>query len=326
MKLSICVPHYKEPWEVCHFLFDSIAMQQGIDFGDVECVVVNDGEEDIILGEHFDNYPFRIRYFVNQKSGVSATRNFALDKAEGDYVMFCDIDDMFLNNYGLHMCFAAMNECYDAIKSCFIEEQKDANGNYSITRHDKDNTFVHGKLFRRAFLLQQNVRFKPELTVHEDGYFNLVATVCAETDKYIETPFYLWKWNDNSVVRTDTHLFVMRTYDHLMKCREAICDELKERGKDAMYMDAVAKTICDSYYDFNKPEYIADVNAEECYKAKQSFKRFYNKYNKDFAKCSLKRIGELLQYCRATAVRNGFVIEKWTLREFLKHIVTEVKL
>lgn len=325
MKLSICVPHYKEPWEICHTLFDSIEMQQGIDFNDVEAVVVNDGNECMLPEGCFDKYSYRIRYYANKHSGVSATRNFALDHAEGDYVMFCDIDDMFLNNYGLHLCFSAMREGYDVIRSTFIEEQKTADG-YVIIRHDRDNTFIHGKLYRKGYLLDEDIRFDDNLTVHEDGYFNVIAGVCTSNDKQIETPFYLWKWNDASVVRTNFKCFVMRTYDHLMKCRTAICNELRRRGIEQGYMDAVAKTICDSYYDFCKPEYIAEENKEICYKAKQEFKKFYNQFHQDFAKCTLKRISEILIISRANALNNGFLIEKWTLKDFLKHIVNDIKL
>ena len=44
-KLSICVPQYKETEEVIKPLLDSIAIQQNIDFKDIEVVIANDGSD-----------------------------------------------------------------------------------------------------------------------------------------------------------------------------------------------------------------------------------------------------------------------------------------
>ena len=99
MTLDLIVPHYKEPWETCRYLFDSIALQRGISFNNIKVIVVNDG--DCLLDESvFSNYPYRIEYLVKEHGGVSAARNYGLDYSEADYVMFCDIDDGFLSNYG----------------------------------------------------------------------------------------------------------------------------------------------------------------------------------------------------------------------------------
>ena len=43
MKLSILIPQYKETEEQVKPLLDSIALQQNIDFNEIEVVIVNDG-------------------------------------------------------------------------------------------------------------------------------------------------------------------------------------------------------------------------------------------------------------------------------------------
>ena len=43
MKLDIIVPHYKEPWDVCRYLFSSLELQRGVPFNMVRVIVVNDG-------------------------------------------------------------------------------------------------------------------------------------------------------------------------------------------------------------------------------------------------------------------------------------------
>ena len=71
MTLDIIIPHYKEPWETCKYLFDTIATQRGIDFKDIRALVVNDG--DCILSESaFCDYPYKVEYLVKEHGGVSA--------------------------------------------------------------------------------------------------------------------------------------------------------------------------------------------------------------------------------------------------------------
>ena len=221
MTLDIIVPHYKEPWEVCHYLFDSIALQRGICFDNIKVIVVNDG--DCLLNEScFRDYPYRIEYLPKEHGGVSAARNYGLDHSEADYVMFCDIDDGFLNNYGLHLVFSAMQEKHDYIYSNFVEETFTADNTMTIIRHDNDFTFMHGKVYKREFLVERNIRFDPEMTLHEDGYFNSVALAEVRHQasmKRIDTPFYLWRWNDNSTVRSNKEDFVLRTYENFMQTR-----------------------------------------------------------------------------------------------------------
>lgn len=321
--LSICITRYKEKWDTCKDLFDSIALQRGINFKDIEVIVANDGTEDLLDANLFKNYPFTVNYINHEHAGVSATRNFALDNSKGDYVMFCDIDDMFINSLGLHLIFDAMNDVPDVIHSSFIEEQLKED-EYKIIRHDKDVTFIHGKAYRRGYLKNESLRFKEDLTIHEDGYFNLLASVCTSSIKHISTPFYMWKFNTESTVRRDPENYVMKTYDHLMKCREAICEELEARGYIDQYIDAVCKTVIDSYYDFNKANYLIPKNKEDVEKAEKAFKKFYDKFGTEYKEANITRIGEIMFISRQTAYCNGMRVEQRTIREWLNHITKEV--
>ncbi len=327
MTLDIIVPHYKEPWEVCHYLFDSIALQRGISFSNIRVVVVNDGDC-LIEKNYFDGYPYKIEYFVKKHGGVSAARNYGLDHSEADYVMFCDIDDGFLSNYGLHVVFSAMQEGYDYIYSNFVEETYTAENTMTIVRHDNDFTFMHGKVYRRDFLVKNHLRFDPAMTIHEDGYFNTVALVVAQKSgklKGIETPFYLWRWNDNSTVRKDREDFVLRTYDKLMQTRMGACQSLKDRRYEKEYKTAVCMTVLNSYYDFQKPSYYTAKNEKYLKDAEKAFKKFWNKFGKTFYDCTNGEISEIAQAARANACKNGMLMERQDIKTWLKHIKNDVK-
>ena len=333
MTLDIIIPHYKEPWDVCKYLFDSIALQRGICFDNIKAIVVNDGDQLIIDGDAVDNvklfedYPYKVEYHVKKHGGVSAARNFGLDHSDADYVMFCDIDDGFLNNYGLHLAFSAMQEGYDYISSNFIEETFTAENAPTIYRHDNDFTFMHGKVYKRSFLVDNNLRFDPDMTIHEDGYFNTVALVVAQKTgkmKCIETPFYLWRWNDNSVVRQNREDFVLRTYEKLMQTRIGACKQLKERGYEDEFRKSVCLTVLNSYYDFQKTSYHTDKNKQHLDKAERAFKQFWKLFGKVFLDCTNQEIAELAQTARANACKNGMLMERETLKNFIRRIQNEV--
>jgi len=156
--------------------------------------------------ELISNYPFEIDYYKEEHRGVSGTRNACLDHSTAEYVMFCDADDMFFNACGLWMMMTEMESSKaDVYSSKFVEETRLDNGKVFYLNRENDSTFVHGKILRRQFLINNNIRWNPELTIHEDSYFNCLAQILAQKFeggfKYTDTAFYLWKWRKDSVCR-----------------------------------------------------------------------------------------------------------------------------
>lgn len=312
MKISIIVTRYNENWKTCKPLLDSLKMQQGFDFNDLEVVYVNDNDDEFVIEEQ---YPFSVKVISQGHKGVSSARNFGFDNTTNDFVMFCDCDDMFIELYALHLF--SQREEFDIIKSPFVEDQV-IDGKLRLIRHDKDTTFNHGKMFKRSFLVENNIRFREDLTIHEDSYFNVLTNIIAGQNQYEMSPaVYLWKYNDNSIVRRDRKLFVFRTYDHLMKCRRAICEELKDRGYITEFYQSVAKTVMDAYYDFQKED-VKEENREIIEKAFASFRDFYKDYEEFFKEININDIARMMYLSRAMSYENGFKYEKQTLEEFLK--------
>lgn len=330
MKLDIIIPHYKEPWATCCYLFNSIAMQRRIPFENIRCIVVNDGDDESLDSVNFGMFPYEIVYLKKEHGGVSAARNYGLDYSDADYVMWCDIDDGFLNNYALHMIFAAMNEGFDYLNSNFAEETlTEKEGAIVIVGHAADITFMHGKVYRREFLVENNLRFDPEMTIHEDGYFNCVAYLTALKKgkvKKIDTPYYLWCWNGESTVRKNSEDYTLRTYDHVMRARIGIANQLRDRGYEEDYRDSVGMTVLNSYYDFQKTAWTQAKNEKYYKAAEKEFKKFWNLFGKVFYDLTNLKVAEIAKVARENAVKNGMLMEQTDLRTFLKHIENEVKL
>lgn len=203
MKLQILIPQYKETGDVVKPLLDSIAIQQNVDFNEIGVIICNDGSDVRLSDELINGYPFEVQYHIEPHRGVSGTRNACLDHATADYVCFCDADDMFYNACALWIVFREIeNGGFDTLVSAFIEETRDpSNGQAVYVNHDMDSTFVHGKFHKREYLLKEKIRWNDALTIHEDSYFNCLCQKLTQDAKYCQTPFYLWRWRDDSVCR-----------------------------------------------------------------------------------------------------------------------------
>lgn len=321
MVLSLVVTHFKENWEVCKPLFDSIAEQLGVNFDNVEVIVVEDGGEPL-NEEVFTIYPYTTKIINEGHHGVSAARNIGLDRCTGDYVMFCDCDDRFVMAYAFHTYLKAMKMgMFDIVKSPFLEDQM-IDGELKLIRHDQDITFIHGKFYRVEFLKDNELRFDPELTIHEDSYFNVLANMCADGNIHEMSPAcYLWKYRDDSIVRVDRDAYVFKTYDHLMKVRKAICRELERRERYPEFYQAISKTFMDSYYDFQRPDCFKPENKEIIKKAERAFAEFYREFREEFKNVNPKDMAQMMYICRINAYANGMLWERETLEDFFKRIV-----
>lgn len=259
MKFQILIPQYKETDEDIRPLLDSIAIQQNVDFDDMGVVIVNDGTECLLSGDFLDSYPFHIDYYKGPHRGVSGARNACLDNAVADYVMWCDADDMFYNVCALHLIYKYIDIGFDAMNSMFYEEIRDAEGKPLYVKHENDASFVHGKVYRRYYLLEYDLRFNSKLTVHEDSYFNYLALNLAKNRKYCDTPFYLWRWRDASVCRRDPK-YRYNTYDKLIESNDALVEELKRRGRmdEAMYF--VSYMVFETYYTMHLKDWTSQEN------------------------------------------------------------------
>lgn len=292
-------------------------------------ILVNDGEENELPSECFEGYPYEIHQISIPHGGVSKARNAGLDYSTADWVMFCDFDDCFSSVLGLHLIFCGMAEDkWDLLRATFTEETKDDNGMIHLVPHDDDTVFVHGKVMRRQFLLDNRIRFHEKLTIHEDGYFNILTyTLAKERKQKVNTAIYLWTWNDSSIVRKDKDDdYVLVTYDHLMKQRIALTDEFIKRQMPNEMMLTVIKTVCDSYYDFQQHAWRLPKNKSKVERAERWFAAYLKRFAKYYAQANIVQIGEVAAISRARVLmQKTMLMESETIKEWLEHIMNDVR-
>ncbi|WP_181902154.1 glycosyltransferase family 2 protein [Thalassotalea euphylliae] len=95
--ISIIVPIYNVE-EYLDDCLSSIANQTDLNF---EALLINDGSTDksgLIAEKYCQKYPELFSYHYKTNGGLSDARNFGIQKAQGEYLMFLDSDDYLASN------------------------------------------------------------------------------------------------------------------------------------------------------------------------------------------------------------------------------------
>lgn len=229
-KLSIIIPVYntEKHLKKC---FDSIVNQNN---SEIEVIVVNDGSTDnseVIIKEYTNKYKDVFTYYKKGNTGVADTRNFGIEKATGEYIMFLDSDDYI------------DKKLYDNIKK-YIDEDIELI-KYKMQRVDENDKIleiVQGATFekvtgeegfnklygtdvlldspcvyiiRKDIFVRNNLKFKVG-TEHED--FGLIPFVIVLAKSMVSTNFYGYYYvqSQGSLMRNENYQkTIKRVYDAL---------------------------------------------------------------------------------------------------------------
>jgi hypothetical protein len=246
--LDIIVPHYDEPWIVGKPFFDMLACQRGIDFDDIRVILVHDGSE-LFPDEYFKDYPYEVDQHRIAHKGVSAARNFGLKMATAKWVQFCDFDDCYSNIYALGSIMKSFDQEVEYIWTPFFVEVKKDNVLQLRTRENENLVWVHGKYFRRRFLLENDLFFPEGIHYSEDSAFcALMNEACTRRGKITcGYPAYVWKYREGSVsmgfLRMDYAIngFIDRNF--------YVVEEFKRRGFESKGI--IGRMFADAYYAFH---------------------------------------------------------------------------
>lgn len=274
MKLQILVPRYKESQAVLGVLLNSLAMQRGVNLQDISVLICNDGSKPLEQ-EFFDLYPFEINNLVKKHSGVSNTREALLKAATGDYVMFCDADDCFFSLHGLWIILNSIDQFkFDAMVSYYMEENIDSHGMVQYLTRGYDASFVHGKVYRREYLEDNNIHWVPDSNFNEDAPFNFLAThIPGANIVYTNFPFYLWTFNPSSESRLDVDADIHH-YAEMIRNNDWLVNELKKRHIKEHALGITYNILFTTYYNFNIPKWKEERFEEDINEILRAFRHF----------------------------------------------------
>mgnify|MGYP002753172901 FL=1 len=206
--VSIVVPIYNAE-NYLRRCVDSILNQEYTDF---ELLLVNDGSTDAsgdICEEYGDQDP-RVIVIQKENTGVSDSRNRALDRARGKYLQFLDSDDwitpdatrLFVRAAEEYGCDMVISDFYRVVgerlstKGDIEEEGVLTREEFAAHMMENPADFYYGvlwnKLYRRDIVEEHNLRMDTDINWCEDFMFNLEYIRYAKVFYALHAPIYYY--------------------------------------------------------------------------------------------------------------------------------------
>lgn len=277
-KLSILITQYKETQDIIKPLLDSINIQQGIDFKEnLEVIIGNDGSDVLLPNDFLNSYSYQIEYRKFEHINLPGCRKNLFPFATGDYVMWCDADDMFNSPDAIAIMLQEMDKGKDAFVSSVLQELVIANDEKIYNVVNKNTIWVHGKVYRRQFLIDNKIVWHPELTCHEDSCFNVLALTLAK-DKvcFYDIPLYIWKYRPVSICRGDD-LYLPKTWCAMINSYDMLVEDFQDRGYGLHSKFYSYYCLVASYYEMSREEWRRPESIEYAARAYKKLVEFYNK-------------------------------------------------
>jgi len=214
MNFSLIVPVYNVE-KYLRGCLDSVLHQS---FTAWEVICVNDGATDgsAQIIEQYAAEDSRISVITEANAGLSAARNTGMDAACGEYILFLDSDDwlepdaleiLAQNISGEDMlCFSGRRyierenkyHLADQLQERTFSTGMDYYNENALLPRDFAFVCVVLRAYRRAFLADNKLRFKPSI-FHEDNLFTPISCYFAGTVKVINRCLYNYRVRTGSI-------------------------------------------------------------------------------------------------------------------------------
>lgn len=307
-KISIIIPVYNTGKHIEKCLNSIKNQTRKID---LEVIIINDGSTDNsenIVKQYIEKHKefLNIKYYSKENEGVAKTRNFGIEKATSDYIMFLDSDD-YIEPEALETLEKYIEQDIDLIK--FKLQRVDENDNViekvdgpvfdKITGQEAfdelygedvllDSPCVY--IIKKKLFTENNFKFQGRY--HED--FGLIPFIILTAKTVISIPEYLYKYVQapDSITRTEDYEKttkkmedVLFHYDNMLKMVEKLnLEETTEENVKIYYTNAIILKLQELKKE-TQNYYIKEIQKRKMYKnikprnLKQLIKRLLLKWN-----------------------------------------------
>lgn len=213
--ISVIIPVYNVEKYLSTCL-DSVLTQSMIDF---EVLLINDGSTDgsADICDQYSNKDNRVKVYHKENSGPSSARNFGIQKALGEYIMFIDADDYIDQDTFKIVNFEAERFGADIVVFPIFEKKGEVIQIYNIAESyfdDKESKkgFLKevwlksgllaspvNKIYKKEIIKNNNILFNEEFCIAEDYLFNMAYIDAARKGLSIKTPLYYYVRHNNSI-------------------------------------------------------------------------------------------------------------------------------
>ena len=211
IQLSIIIPAYNCEKSILELL-NTIVFEAEISY---EVIIIDDGSRDNTLALVKEYCFNKDNYLIYHKTneGAPKARNKGLDLAKGEYIYFCDSDDLIRDATILEkMIDLAEQKDFDIVIADLVSMNSDGD----LTKHKgipnrlevlKQNKYyfcdpIPGtKLYRRSFLCHNNLRFA-DVKIGQDLNFYLKSVALTNNIGYLNECIYIYRCSLSGISRT----------------------------------------------------------------------------------------------------------------------------
>lgn len=219
--VTIIIPAYN----VGNFIEECIQSIINQTYQNIEVIAIDDGSTDNTYDvlKKMAALDSRIKIFTKPNSGVSDTRNFAIEKVAGDYIQFVDGDDTLVQT-AVETLVNAISD-YDFVNCMYNRIDEEGNpdkeqysfccktidiGSFEATAAFIKNELmpyhvgfeVWNKLFKTDIIKSNNILFNRDCHIGEDLAFNMNYSFYAKNINCIEDRLYNYRLRSSSAMTT----------------------------------------------------------------------------------------------------------------------------
>lgn len=213
ISLSVIVPIYNVEQQISRCI-ESILNQQ---YNNLEVLLIDDGSTDQsgeIAKKYSDKYE-NVHYYLKENGGLSDARNFGLDIANGEAIIFVDSDDSLIEGRLSVIMNMFFNENLDVLIANAIKVtgdrqyfmRKDSTTNnivsgmellFNAQSRNEYNPAVWMNVYKTDFIKNNNLYFKKGI-LHEDEEWFPRVLLNAKKVKTTSIAFYWYMIRENSI-------------------------------------------------------------------------------------------------------------------------------
>lgn len=212
---SVVIPIYNAE----KYLLKTLNSVMEQDFQNFEVLLVDDGSSDssanICLS--FSNKDERFHFYHKSNGGVCSARNYGIEKASGEYILFIDSDDIVeptmlsdclkeIEKTGVDILLFGMQfdiekhgqivKSYQKRSKPVVFEIKDLEKYYRKLYENNYVTSMCNRITKTKLIRDNNLRFNEKITNYEDMAFSLECLQYAGKIESIEKCFYHYILHD----------------------------------------------------------------------------------------------------------------------------------
>ena len=197
---------------------------------------------------------------LDKNNGPAVARQKGIEMSSSKYIMFIDADDLLYDADSIKKLYNKIEEDYDYVVGITIDEKQNTQ-----IMNESD---LHGKIYKREFLLKNNIKFN-NTRIHEDNYFNNLVLLCEPKQKEILENVYIYVDNKDSI----TNINKEKEFENLEIYISNIKEIIEEATTRNIEKDLIIK------YLIMKLKYINRIYNKLSEKQQEIFKIWLKKYD-----------------------------------------------